>query len=280
VSDRGKQMSPMPVTQFGNLTPLFYLNPQLQDITGQAFRKALELIFSGDHEVYATIYRSFYVTGLGTLLSCTWSIPIAAVLGLYSFRGKWVVKGIFSSLIGVPTVALGLLLYLLMSHEGEFGSLHLLYTLNGIAIGQSILVTPIIVSFTANALGTADTQVKDLALTLGASGFRTDLAIMRETVWSMVLAVSAAFNRGFGELGVAMIVGGNLLGETRVLTTSIALETTLGEFDVAMAYAIILMAIVVVITLAINLVERVRQRETPRKLTVGKFGKKPDQDKS
>jgi tungstate transport system permease protein len=237
----------------------------MQDVIVQAFRNALELIFSGNNEVYATVYRSLYVTGLGTLLSCLWSIPIGTVLGLRSFRGKWLIKGIFTSLIGIPTVALGLLLYLFMSRQGEFGFLHLLYTLNGIAIGQSILVTPLIVSFTASALGAADAQLRDLAKTLGASSFRCNLAIMRETVWSMVLAVSAAFNRGFGELGVAMIVGGNLFQETRVLTTSIALETNLGSFAVAMAYTIILMAIVLTITLAINLVERLRQEDLPWK---------------
>jgi len=237
----------------------------MEDVIVQAIRKALDLIFSGNTEVYATVYRSLYVTGLGTLLSCLWSIPIAAVLGLYSFRGKWLIKGIFNSLIGIPTVALGLLLYLFMSRQGEFGFLHLLYTLNGIAIGQSILITPLIVSFTASALGAADVQLRDLAKTLGASSIRCNLAIMRETVWSMVLAVSAAFNRGFGELGVAMIVGGNLFQETRVLTTSIALETNLGNFDAAMAYAIILMAVVLTITLTINLVERLRQEEMPWK---------------
>ncbi len=89
-----------------------------------------------------------------------------------------------------------------------------MYTLNGIAIGEAILVTPIIVSFTANALGTADTQLRDLARTLGASGFRTNLTLMRETFWSIVLSITASFNRGFGELGIATIVGGSLLGET------------------------------------------------------------------
>lgn len=233
----------------------------MQDVIVQAFWKALGLIFSGNSEVYWTVYRSLYVSGLGTLLSCLWSIPIGTVLGLRSFRGKWLIKGIFTSLIGVPTVALGLLLYLLMSHLGEFGFLHLLYTLNGIVIGQSILVTPIIVSFTGSALGAADVQLRDLAKTLGASGFRTNLALMRETVWSVVLAVSAAFNRAFGELGVALMVGGSLLGETNVLTTSIALDYNLGDFSVAMAYAIILMAIVLTITLTINLVERLGQEE-------------------
>lgn len=231
----------------------------MPDIIIEAFQKAFELIFSGDREVYATVYRSLYVSGLGTLLACSWSIPIAAVLGLYFFRGKWFVKGVFNALIGVPTVALGLLLYLLMSHQGEFGFLHLLYTLNGMVVGQAILITPIIVSFTSSALGTADIQLRDLAKTLGASSVRTNFTIMRETIWSMVLAVSAAFNRGFGELGIAMMVGGNLFQQTRVLTTSIAVETNLGNFEIAMAYGIILMAIVITIALITNLVERLRQ---------------------
>lgn len=237
----------------------------MSDVIIQALQKALELIFSGNAEVYGTVLRSLYVTGIGTLLSCLWSIPIAMILGLHSFRGKWLVKGIFSSLIGIPTVALGLILYLLMSRQGLFGFLHLLYSLNGIAIGQSLLVTPLIVSFTSSALGATDIQLRDLAKTLGASSLRTNLTIIRETVWSMVLAITAAFNRGFGELGVAMMIGGNLFQETRVLTTAISLETTLGQFDVAMAYAIILMAIVVTITLTINLLERLRQEEVPWK---------------
>jgi tungstate transport system permease protein len=133
------------------------------------------------------------------------------------------------------------------------------------AIGQSILITPIIVSFTGSALGAADLQLKDLAKTLGASSFRTNLTIMRETIWSIVLAVSAAFNRGFGELGVVMLVGGNFYQETRVLTTSSAMETAWGHFEIAMAYAIILMAIVIGIALVVNLVEKLKQEDLPWK---------------
>jgi tungstate transport system permease protein len=237
----------------------------MSDIIVQAFQQAFQLIFSGDPELTATVLRSIYVSGVGTLLACLWSIPIAAVLGLHSFRGKWVIKGFFNALIGVPTVALGLILVLLLSRQGELGFLHMLYTINGIAIGQAILLTPIIVSFTASALGAADTQLRDLAKTLGASNLRTNLAIMRETLWSTVLAVTAAFNRGFGELGIAMLVGGNLFQQTRVLTTAIATETNMGNFSFAMALAIILMVIVIVITLSINLVERLRQEEPIKK---------------
>jgi tungstate transport system permease protein len=250
----------------------------MADIIVPAIQQALDLIASGEPEFYATIYRTIYVSGVGTLLACVWSIPIAVVLGLYNFKGKWFVKGFFNALIGIPTVALGLLLYLLLSRQGEFGFLHLLYTVNGIAIGQAILVTPIIVSFTSNALASADTQLRDLAKTLGASGLKTNLAMIRETFWSMVLAVTAGFNRGFGELGIATIVGGALVGSgtifsgSRVLTTSIALEINFGNFQHAMAYAIILIVIVIVLALTISLIERVRNEDISRsKLAFRRF---------
>lgn len=233
----------------------------MADIIVQAFQQAINLIANGDPEVYATIYRTIYVAGLGTLLSCLWSIPLAVIIGLHNFRGKWIIKGIFNALIGIPTVALGLLLFLLFSRQGEFGFLNLLYTLNGIAIGQAILVTPIIVSFTANALDKADIQLRDLAKTLGASGVKTNLTLIRETFWSMMLSITAAFNRGFGELGIATIIGGSLAGETRVLTTSIALDLNRGFFDVAMAYGVILMSIVIVLALTVSLIERLRNED-------------------
>src|SRR5512137_2965150 len=143
----------------------------MADIIVPAIQEAVKLITSGAPEVYGTVYRTVYVSGLGTLLACLWSIPIAVIIGLYAFRGKWAVKGVFNALIGIPTVALGLLLFLLWSRVGTFGFLNLLYTLNGMAIGQAILVTPIIVTFTANSLSTYDSQLRDLAKTLGASSF-------------------------------------------------------------------------------------------------------------
>jgi tungstate transport system permease protein len=221
-----------------------------------AFQRALQLIFSGDPELFATALRTVYVAGLGTLLACLWGIPIAVLLGLYSFRGRWLIKSLFNALLGVPTVALGLLLVMFLSKSGPAGFLHLLYTLNGIAVGQALLVTPIIVSYTSSALAATDIQLRDLAKTLGASNIQTNLAIMREAMWATVLALISAFNRGFGELGIALMVGGNILYVTRVLTTSIALEATKGEYAYGIALAIILMAMVVSITILVNLVER------------------------
>lgn len=233
----------------------------MADFITQAFEEAFRLILSGDPEVLAVVGRSLYVSGFGTLLACTWSIPIAVIIGLYSFKGKWFVKSIFNALIGVPTVALGLFLVLLMSKQGTFGFLHLLFTTNGIMVGQAILVTPIIVSFTSSALASADTQLRDLARTLGANGLQTNIALLRETIWPTVLAVTAAFNRGFGELGIAFMVGGNLLGLTRVLTTSIALESNMGNYPRSLAFAIILMTIVISVSLTINLIERLRKEK-------------------
>jgi tungstate transport system permease protein len=233
----------------------------MADIIITAVQKAIQLLTSGNPEVYATVYRTIYVAGLGTLLACFWSIPIAVILGLYNFKGKWIIKGIFNALIGIPTVALGLLLFLFWSRQGEFGFLNLLYTLNGIAIGQSILVTPIIVSFTANALANSDVQLRDLARTLGATSFGTNLRLVRESFWSIILSITASFNRGFGELGIATIIGGSIAGETRVLTTSIALDLNRGFFDVAMAYGIILMTIVIALALIVALLERIKNED-------------------
>jgi tungstate transport system permease protein len=235
----------------------------MADTIVSAFQQAIHLLLSGNQDVYATVFRSIYIAGLGVMLACIWSIPIAVVLGLSNFRGKWIIKGIFNALIGIPTVALGLVLFLLFYRQGGLAFLNLLYTLNGIAVGEAVLVTPIIVTFTSNAIATSDTQLRDLAKTLGASRFRTSLTIIRETIWSMILSITASFNRGFGELGIALIVGGNFLGETRVLTTAISTEIDFGAFDFAMAYAIILIAIVLVLSLVIALVEKLRTEDMP-----------------
>jgi len=229
------------------------------DVIIDAFQKALQLIFGGDPEVFATAFRSIYVAGAGTLLACLWSIPIAVLLGLYSFRGKWLIKSLFNAMLGVPTVALGLILVMFLSKSGPAGFFHLLYTINGIAVGQALLVTPIIVSYTSSALSATDVQLRDLAKTLGASHLQTNLAILREAMWATVLSLISAFNRGFGELGIALMVGGNIAYVTRVLTTSISLEAAKGEYAFAVALAIILIAMVVVITVLVNLVERLRE---------------------
>jgi tungstate transport system permease protein len=218
----------------------------------EAFQEAFGLIITGNSEVFSIVGRSLSISGLATIIACIWGIPLAVIIGLYSFPGKKLIRSIFNALLGIPTVALGLILYLLWSRSGPFGFFSLLYTSWGIAIGQSILITPILVSFASNTLGTVDCEVKDLAKTLGASKLQTSFVILRESFWEILLAITASFNRAFAELGVAQMIGGNIRYITRMLTTSIALETARGDIPFSLALGIILITIVLSITLLIN----------------------------
>ena len=229
------------------------------DPISEGIIRAIQLILSGDPEVYGITALSLFVSISGTLLSSVWSVPISAVLALRNFPGKRVVKGLFNALIGIPTVALGLCLYLLLSRSGPLGLLQLLYTPYAIIIGQCVLVTPIIVSFTTSALESVDPDLRTLARTLGASSRQTDAVVLREAHWGVILAVIAAFNRAFAELGVAMMLGGNIRNFTRILTTAIALQTAMGEIALSIALSIILLAIVISLSIIINLA-----RKSPR----------------
>ncbi len=218
--------------------------------------KALELIISGDPVVVGITARSILVSGLATFLSALWSMPLATILGLYSFPGKFVLKGMFNALLGIPTVSLGLVLYLFLSRSGPLSFLKILYDPFGIIVGQAILVTPIVVSFIASAIESVDPEIKDLAETLGASEMEASMAVLKESLSGVVLAITASFNRAIAELGVALMVGGNISGLTSVLTTTIALETNKGNIALGIALAIILLLIVSTLSLSINLIQR------------------------
>jgi tungstate transport system permease protein len=131
--------------------------------------KAFQLIISGDPTVLDVTLRSLYVSGAAVLIAALWGIPIAVLLGLKDFRGKFFLKGLLNALIGIPTVSLGLILYLVFSRSGVLGFLHMLYSPTVIIIGEALLVTPIVVSFSANALEAVSSEIEDLAKTLGAS---------------------------------------------------------------------------------------------------------------
>jgi tungstate transport system permease protein len=218
--------------------------------------RAIDLILTGDPEVLSIAALTLLVSAVGTLLACVWSIPVAVALALRSFHGKRIVKGLFNALIGIPTVALGLYLYLLLSRAGPLGYLQLLYTPYAIMIGQSVLVTPIVVSFATGALESVDPDLRTLARTLGASDLQTYNAVIKEAFWGVVLAIIAAFNRAFAELGVAMMLGGNIRNLTRLLTTAIALETARGEIALSIALSFILLGIVMSLSIAINLARK------------------------
>jgi len=223
------------------------------------FSSSLSLILSGDRVLFAIILRSIAVSGLATLLAAGWSIPIAVLIGLKSFRGRFLVKSLFNTLMGVPTVALGLILYLLLSRSGPLGFLHLLYTPTAMIIGQSLLITPLLISFVTNSIESVEPEIKELALTLGASEIRVSITVLTESLSSTILAITSGFNRAIAELGVALMVGGNIRNLTRVLTTTIALETSRGELSLSIALAIILLLIVGVLSFSINMIQRDRE---------------------
>ena len=221
--------------------------------------KAFQLIFSGDPRVYEIVFRSFFISGTAMLIASLWGIPIAMLLGNKNPPGKFLVKGVFNTLIGIPTVALGLVLFLILKRSGPLGFLSLLYTPTAIIIGEAILITPIIVSLATTAIEAVDPEMMNLARTLGASEGEASFAVLKEALNGILLAEIASFNRALGELGVASIVGGGIVGWTEVLTTGIALETARDEIDVAIALGVILLLMVFATTIAISSLQRKRK---------------------
>jgi len=229
----------------------------LVDIIG-GMLKALELIATGDPTLYGIVYRSLLFSGIAIILATLWGTPIAMVLSLKDFRGKNLVKALFNSLIGIPTVVLGLVLYLIFSKGGPLGPLDLLYTPGAIILGEAILVTPILVSITTSAIEAVDPEIMSLAKTLGANESQASIAVLKEAVNGVLLSNIASFNRAIAELGVALMVGGNIAGLTDVLTTAVSRYTARGELDLAIALGIILMVIVFMINAVVIMARKAK----------------------
>ena len=177
-------------------------------------------------------------------------------IGVKDFYGKRLVKGVFNAFLGTPTVVLGLVLFLLIRHAGPFGFLNLLFTPLAIIIGQAILITPIMVSFTTSAVESINPDIRDLAKTLGATETQASLTILKEAAGGTLLAFIASFNRAIAELGIAYMVGGSIPGITMVLTTAIALQRDMANIELGLTLATILLSIVFAINLTLNLIQK------------------------
>jgi len=213
--------------------------------------RAFQLIFSGDPGLYGVVYRSLLFSGVAAILAVLWATPIAMLLGLKNFSGKSIIKGFFNAMIGIPTVVLGLFVWLLLYKAGPLGFLGLLYTPGAIILGEALLVTPLVVSIAVNAIESVDPEMMNLAKTLGASESQASIAVLKEAANGIIFSNAAGFNRAIAELGVALMVGGNLTGFTDVLTTNISSYTAWADFPMAIAFGIILLAIVFGINLVI-----------------------------
>lgn len=215
--------------------------------------QAFQLILSGDPYIYGVVYRSLLFSGTAVILAILWGTPLSMLIAMKEFRGKTVIKTALNTLIGLPTVVLGLILFLMFSRAGPLGFLGLLYTPAAIIIGQAILVTPILVSIGVSAIESVDPEIMTLAQTLGASESQAQVAVLKEAINGIVLSDIASFNRAIGELGVVLLVGGNIEGggnRTSVMTSAISRFTQINEIGLAIALGIFL----ILILFAINII--------------------------
>jgi tungstate transport system permease protein len=216
--------------------------------------QAVYLIATLNPDVMQIAILSLYVSLTATILAACISIPLGGFINFHDFHGKRVLIVLIQTLYSVPTVVVGLLLYLLLSRSGPLGYFGLLWTPEGMILGQVVLIIPITTGLVLSALSSIDRNTSDTLISLGATGFQTVVQVIKEARFAILSAVILAFGRAISEVGVAMMIGGNIEGQTRVLTTAIALQTGLGDFGFSIALGIILLGIALIIVVIMNLV--------------------------
>ncbi|MCL0073576.1 ABC transporter permease [Dehalococcoidia bacterium] len=222
----------------------------------QGFVKAIELIVSLDPEVMDVAWRSLRISAASTILASLICIPIGGLIHFRSFRGKRILINIIQTFYSFPTVAIGLLVFLMISRAGPLGFLGILFTPTAMILGQMVLITPILLGLTISALSGVDKAIRDTSISLGATEFQAIWAIIKEARYAVMAAVTMGFGRAISEVGCALMVGGNIRGFTRIMTTAIALETTRGELELAIALGIILISLALIINVALNIIQQ------------------------
>ena len=217
-----------------------------------AVRGALEKIISGDPGVFDAIRVSLQVSGTAIIICAALGIPAALLLATTRFPGRRLVITLTHTLMAVPTVVVGLFVYAFLTRRSLLGPLDLLFTREAMILGEVILALPIVIALAYSALASLDRSVRETAHTLGAGRARVATTMLWESRLALVAAVTAGFGRVIGEVGVSMILGGNIAAHTRNVTTAIALETSKGEFAQALALGLVLLAV----ALAVNLLLR------------------------
>lgn len=206
-----------------------------------SFRSAFLLLISFDPELYEIVGVSLTVSCFATLFASIIGLPCGFIIAFKSFPGKRFVITVLNTLLALPTVVIGLVVYSFISRRGIFGPLELLYTQKAIIIGQVILIVPVITTLTIAAISRIDKRYRSTALTLGANELQMAAVIFREARYGIIAAVIAAFGRVIAEVGISMMLGGNAKGFTRTMTTAMALEYDKGEFVLAVALGCVLM---------------------------------------
>ncbi|SFG39040.1 MULTISPECIES: ABC transporter permease [Neptunomonas] len=214
-------------------------------------KEALALLFNLDAELWSIIGVSFRVSIMAILLSAIPAILVGFLLAIIDFPGRWVLIAVFNALMSVPTVVIGLTLYLLLSRNGPFGELHLLFSQPAMVIGQILLCFPILVCMSHAAFQGIDRRAWETARTLGAHCGRAAITLACEARFALLAAMLAGFSRIISEVGCSMMVGGNILGYSRNIPTAIALETSKGEFAQGIALGLVLLLLALVLNFAL-----------------------------
>jgi tungstate transport system permease protein len=209
----------------------------------ESLRKAILLIFSGSPDVISAVWASLFVATASIVIASLIGIPAGVCIGASEFRLKRALLAVLNSLMAMPTVVLGLLVYALISRRGMLGGWNLLFTPSGMIIGLMLLAIPIVANYSLSAVKGADPQIVPTALTLGASRLQSLFQLTREVRFGIFAAIIVGFGRVISEVGIAMMLGGNIRGYTRTMTTAIALQTSEGEFVYGLALGIILIGV-------------------------------------
>ncbi len=217
---------------------------------------AAGLVASLDDGLVAVTLRSLQVSGIAVLIGAIIGLPMGAWLAVLSFRSKGAVVASLNALMGLPPVVVGLIVYLLLAREGPFGVFNLLFSPTAMIIAQVIIVTPLIASIAHQAIRSLWTEYEDLLISLNTTRWQRVQTLIWDARRSLLTAVLAGFGRAIGEVGAIMVVGGNIDSFTRVLTTSIALETSKGNFDLALALGFVLIALALGVSFLTHLVSR------------------------
>ena len=225
-----------------------------------SFHVALELIIGLDADLVEIVLLSLRITLTALLIAVIVGLPLGAVIGVFRFPGRTAVTVLFNALMGLPPVVVGLLVYLLLSRAGPLGDYGILYTPTAMVVAQSILVIPIITALTRQTIADLPVEYQEQLQSLGASRLRMVPTLLWDGRFSLLTAVLAGFGRASAEVGAGIIVGGNINHATRVMTTTIALETSKGNLAMALGLGIVLIGIVIAINGLVLLTRSVAAR--------------------
>jgi tungstate transport system permease protein len=213
------------------------------DYLAQGFIEAFKLLLQGHEETYDAILTTLKVSSFSILISLIIGLPGGFALGYYSFPGKKHIRAIVDTLLALPTVVVGLLVYAFITRKGPLGDFNLLFEASGIIAGQVILILPIVISLSATGVESLDERLRSTLITLGADTKRILVSTLYESRYAVMTAAATAYGRAISEVGVSMMVGGNIKWHTRTITTAITLETGKGEFAMGIALGIVLLLI-------------------------------------